>query len=671
MNKPTIICVDDERVVLISLRDQLAHQLGKGYEIELAESGEEALEMFEELREEGIEVPIIISDQIMPGMKGDELLKQIHVQSPKTLKIMLTGQATVEEVGKAVNQARLYRYISKPWHETDLSLTVKEAIRSYDRDKQLANKNEILQKINRELEQLNASLEGKVAERTLALTRSNEELQKAKEAAETANKAKSRFLAHMSHELRSPLNAILGFTQLLLRDCSLTLEQQENLQIISRSGGHLLTLIDDVLDMSKIEAGRVTLNESNFDLYHLLNSLEEMLLLKAEKRNLQLGFERTLNVPQYVQTDESKLRQILINLLGNAIKFTESGRVTLRVDVASGDSQTGGETEALASNNVCLLFEVEDTGPGIAPEEINLIFEAFGQTETGRKSQQGTGLGLPISQQFVRLMGGEITVTSQLGRGTIFSFDIRIRLSQMPDIDRTKETRKVIGLAPDLPDYRILVVDDVKVSRLLLVKILKQLGFEVCEATNGREAIERWESWHPQLILMDMQMPVMDGYEATRRIKAAAKERSRSTASAVSPAIIALTANAFEEERAAVLLAGCDDFATKPLEESSLLEKIAHYLGAIYIYERPTASTQEVKSLGKERPDREQIQFHLSRMPSSWVIQLHEAATQCSDRLILQLIEQIPAENSLLVEALTDLAHNFRFDILMQLTQQV
>ena len=647
MSKPAIICVDDERVVLISLRDQLTHHLGKQYDIELAESGEEALEMFEELREDGIEVPVIISDQLMPGMMGDELLKQIHIQSPKTLKIMLTGQASVEEVGNAVNQARLYRYIAKPWHETDLSLTIKEAIRSYDRDKQLADKNELLEKKNQELAQLNASLEQKVAERTLELTRSNEELQKAKEAADLASKSKSTFLAHMSHELRSPLNAIIGFTELLLNDVSLSIEQRENLEIISRSGEHLLTLIDDVLDMAKIEAGRIALNESNFDLHYLLSTLEEMLRLKAENKSLQLRFELAQNLPQYIQADEGKLRQVLINLLGNAIKFTESGSVTLRVNIAHRTDRSSN------SQTSYLLFEVEDTGPGIAPEEIDLIFEAFGQTAAGKKMQQGTGLGLPISQQFVQLMGGEIAVESQVSQGTIFRFDVRISLSQRPDLDRIRETRKAIGLAPNQPEYRILVVDDVRVSRMLLVKILKRLGFEVREATNGREAIALWESWRPQLIFMDMQMPVMDGYEATQQIKAIAQQQS--------PAIIALTALAFAEERVAVLSAGCDDFVTKPVQETVLLEKIAQYLGTIYIYEQPAVLTDTF--------DREQLQLQLSQMSNSWVTQLYEAAAQCSDRLIWQLIEQIPERNSPLVKALTDLAHNFRFDTIGQLAE--
>ena len=409
-----------------------------------------------------------------------------------------------------------------------------------------------------------------------------EAAEEARRAAEVANEAKSAFLANMSHELRTPLNAILGFSQIMQRDPALPTGQRENLNIINRSGEHLLILINDILEMSKIEAGRITLSENNFDLYRLLADLESMFRLRTRDKSLQLCFERSLDVPQYIRTDEGKLRQVLINLLSNAVKFTEKGAITLRVNA---DRDRDRESlSALSISPLYLLFEVEDTGPGIAPEEQDSIFDVFVQAESGRKAQEGgTGLGLPISRQFVQLMGGELTVESppsipptggevrggiphwegrkgfppsggevKGGQGSIFRFDIQISQVAATDVQPTQPARRVIGLEPNQPVYRLLVVDDSVDNRKLLVELLEPLGFEIREANNGQESIEVWERWQPDLIWMDMRMPVMDGYEAIRQIKAAPGGQST--------IIVALTASAFEKERARVLSTGCDDF---------------------------------------------------------------------------------------------------------------
>lgn len=778
MKKPIILCVDDETTILDSLKIELKAILGNDYLIETAECGSDALDLIEELVADNYQIPLVISDYIMPDLKGDELLKRIHKILPNTLKIMLTGQADLEAVGNAIKYARLYRYIAKPWQIEDLKLTVKEAVHSYFLEQQLAEQNAQLQRMNQKLESI-------VEERTAALRLSEEKfakafrsspnpititrisdgchievndafcqmigysnkeiigstaieldlwvnlsdrsrlfdlltvesrirnfefdfrskngdirtallaaeiievsgetcmisvsqditdrkqaelaLEQAKEAADKANRAKSEFLSNMSHELRTPLNAILGFTQLLLRDISLKPQQQEQLGIINRSGEHLLQLINNILQMSKIEVGRVTLDKNTFELYRLLKSLDEMLELQAKKKGLQLIFDFAPNLPQYIETDESKLRQVLINLLGNAIKFTAEGGVTLRVKLAD----KNGNQENEQSLNY-LFFEVEDTGAGISPQEIDNLFQPFMQTETGRRSQEGTGLGLPISRQFIQLMGGNITVSSTFGKGTIFKFNIAINIVEKDLIQTTQKNCRIVALEPGQPEYRILVVDDRLESRLLLVKLLASLGFSVQEAENGRQAVELWSSWEPHLIWMDMRMPIMDGYEATKYIKNHSKGQAT--------VIIALTASAFDEERSVILSAGCDDFVAKPFREQVILEKMAQYLGVRYIYEQP------ISSLTKEEKQSSLIEaealkgnmnlgnniepFCLQVMPPEWIAQLYQAADAVDNEQIFLLLEQIPPEYAHISRTIANLVHNFRCDRIIDIIEK-
>jgi two-component system, sensor histidine kinase and response regulator len=495
----------------------------------------------------------------------------------------------------------------------------------------------------------------------------------AKDAADAANKAKSEFLASMSHELRTPLNAILGFTQVMSRDTNLSKVQQQHLSIINRAGEHLLDLIGDVLEMSKIESGRTTLHETNYDLYRLLNNLHEMLQLKAASEGLQLVFECSPKVPQYVKTDAGKLRQILINLLGNAIKFTETGSVTLRVSVlrqkAEGKEETGREGDGeigrwgeLQWVRGILHFEVEDTGAGIAPEEMDRLFVPFGQTEIGRNSGKGTGLGLAIAKNFVGLMGGEIQASSSLGKGTKFAFEIAFESVPATEVPASPEPRRAIGLDPGEPEYRILVADDRPEGRLVLVELLTSLGFSVREAQNGREAVELWSSYSPHLILMDMRMPVMDGYEATQQIKSQLKGQAT--------AIVALTASAFNEERQAILAAGCDDFMNKPFREEVLLDKIARHLGVCYIYEENSVNRNPCEFDRCEVENDYSWKAGLSQMPPDWIEELHQAALKCRDDAILKLVAMIPESYSGLANCLEELANNFLFDRILELTRQ-
>ncbi len=485
-------------------------------------------------------------------------------------------------------------------------------------------------------------------------------LEQAKEAAVVANRAKSQFLSHMSHELRTPLSVILGFTQLLSRSSSLDPKQQEYLDTISRSGEHLLNLINDVLEMSKIEANKITLNDQDFNLYDLLDGLQQMFQFKATSKGLQFIVERSPDLPQYIRADESKLRQVLFNLVGNAVKFTQAGSVTLRVKLETRDCGLGIRKEISQSpipNTQSLIFEVEDTGSGIASEELDQLFEPFVQTETGRKSQQGTGLGLSISRKFVQLMGGNITVESELGKGSCFRFNIQAQSIEADVIPLSATSQQVIRVAAGQPTYRIMVVEDKPSNRQLLVELLKPVGFEVREAENGIEAIALTQRWFPHLIWMDLQMPVMDGYEATKQIKS----------SESAPIIIALTGNAFEQEQQVALEAGCDDFVRKPYRAEVIFEKMTQYLGVSYVYAEQERTPQE----NENSPSSLILSpSSLEVMPSVWIKQMHQAATCVNAKLLHQLIDQIPGSHAPIANALTHLIDNFQFEDLIALTQQ-
>ena len=497
-------------------------------------------------------------------------------------------------------------------------------------------------------------------------------LRQAKEAAEAANRSKSAFLANMSHELRTPLNAILGFSQLLSRSIDLSPDEQDSLEVIHSSGQHLLTLINQVLDLSKIEAGRMKMQQRQFDLFNLLESLERMFTQKASDKNLELKFDCHPDIPPLIYTDETKLRQILINLLSNAIKFTPKGEIILWV-YPRWSNLEAIPPSLLPGGTYALSFEVKDTGVGIAPHECKQLFQAFVQTSSGQQAQEGTGLGLKISQQFIHLMGGEITVDSDLERGTTFQFMIPVEISKDEISTPSSEHLRVIALEPNQPRYRILIVDDRPNNRQLLIELLTPVGFEVRGVQDGQEAVKLWSSWQPHLIFMDLRMPIMDGYQATRQIRqleAARKTEPRSQTIISShqniekTKIIAITAGILETEKAMALSVGCDDFLRKPFLERDIFDRIAQHLEVHYICQESTLApvAHGVFSGTLTAQD-------MAKLPSEWLAQFHQAIIEGRSQRMQSLIEQIHSQYSSVADTLIYLVDRYQYEQLLALTE--
>ncbi len=492
---------------------------------------------------------------------------------------------------------------------------------------------------------VNRRLRREVRERA----RMAEALRSARDAAEAANRAKSAFLANMSHELRTPLNSILGFSELLARSDRIPPEDRENLHTIRRSGEHLLMLINQVLDLSKIEAGRTVLNMEKTDLHALLDDLMNMFRLKTRKKGLTLMFGTAVEVPRFIRADRLKLRQTIINLLSNAVKFTSSGQVALRTMVARREGQ-----------DLTLLFEVEDAGPGIAPEDVSGIFDAFSQTADGCVAPEGTGLGLAISRHFVRLMGGDISVNSAPGRGSVFTFDIRAEaLSGADETASASSERQVTGVAPGRTARRILIVDDQPENRKLLVKMLAPLGFALKEAEDGRKALDLHAAWRPDLIFMDLRMPALDGYEATRRIKAA--DDGGETR------VIAMTANAFEGEQAIVEGSGCDGFLRKPFRRADVLEMMQAHLGLRYVY---ADASSDVDRTDGGAPDDALPPEALSDVPERLLAALEAACETADMDRIEELIRHIRVSAPDAADRLQTLARQFEYAEITEMIQR-
>ncbi len=495
--------------------------------------------------------------------------------------------------------------------------------------------------------EVNKALEERVHERTIDLEELNNRLTLVKDEALRANKAKTIFLANMSHELRTPLNAILGFSQLLLKDQYITPEQEEYVSVVNRSGEHLLALINDILEVSKIEAGRTILKKNNFDIWFLLDELIDLFKLRAEEKSLELKLKKSLHFCQYIYGDEGKIRQVLTNLIGNAIKFTSTGSIVISASsqkIVVQDHEKG---------NVIIRISVKDSGCGIPTEDLERVFAPFEQSEAGENSESSTGLGLSISREYAKLMYGTLHVAHNPHGGSIFTFLMQVHTSDRVAMKSEVLDKKVTGLAGQYKP-KILVVDDNELNCRLLRIILERLSFVVTIAENGQEAIDSVNETIPDLIFMDMRMPVMNGYLAT--------EILRDTHPTLP--IIAFSASVLDTQVQTMLDAGCTDTLNKPFKEIELLTVLKTYLNIEFTYKGESGTVLE------ESTSEDSISEMIEGVPQDLAVEIKQSSISGRKMDLNAAIEKLSESNHVLAKYLQKLADDFDYDVLYKLFER-
>ncbi len=566
-----VLVVEDDSLIALDMQRMLS---ASGYTItSISSSGEEAI------RRAAQEKPhvILMDIQLTGDMNGLETAKQIHEHDD--IPVIYVTTYVNDDILERAKVTDSFGYLLKPFRERDLYSAIEIAMYKHQMEQQLRETNvrleqEIKQRTKREqeLEQYRRHLEQLVEERTQTLEDLNTQLQQ-------ASRHKDEFLANMSHELRTPLNAILGYAQILKDERDLSERHLHGLEIIRSSGQHLLTLINEILDLSKIEAGHFELEEDEFPLPSFLEDIANMIKIRVEQKGLSFCYDAAPHLPARIYTDEKRLREILINLLDNAVKYTQEGSVMFRVSArregVMEDQSHGKEPSPKPSSPLhhsttptLLRFEVEDTGIGIAAEQIQDIFAPFHQV--GARQQraiEGTGLGLAITSKLVRLFGGELEVTSTPGAGSTFWFKIQVPAAEAEEPQTLPSFHDVSGYTGKR--RTVLVADDNEHNRTMLLQMLFPLGFHVIEAQDGKQCVEKTLSYTPDIILLDLRMPVMDGYDAVKTIRDLIEQNPQLAAHP--PFIIAVSASVFEKTRQKAREAGFDDFLNKPFQREQLL----------------------------------------------------------------------------------------------------